>query len=206
MNPGTRKTYFVKYWPAACAAKGWRKGDNEQRRAVVLACMRLVRGPLVTTSDPRFRADETTALFCYLDHLAHPADIDKAARWVDCQADYKAFNRARQADYHEHATYGARGSKRLRKQRFGGAASATGEPLEKFDPKEIRKRHMTMANRHAAKRRKERKAAAASEPRVNSVNTNVNSAILVDRAGVAYLPGAAPAMAGVGAEEDENPS
>jgi hypothetical protein len=163
MSPATRAKYFSQYWPAACAAKGWRAGDQDKRRQVTLECMRLVRGLAVTTSDTRFGPDEITALFCYLDHLAHPADLDRAARWVDCQTDYRAFNRARQADYHEAATYGGAGSKRLRKQRFGGAQSAAGEPLEKFDPEKIRKRHLTMATRHQAKERKAREAAAGQD-------------------------------------------
>lgn len=160
MTANERSNYFGLYWPKACAAKGWVPNDGERRRAVVLECMRQVRGPLVTTSDPAFGRDETTALFCYLDHLAHPGDLDRSARWLDCCKDYRAFNRARQADWYEEKAYGAKGSKKLRKDRFAGAQSAQGEPLEEFNPRAINARFITMASRAQKKARIARKNAA----------------------------------------------
>jgi hypothetical protein len=162
MSPATRKTYFA-LWIAACKAKGWDSKSDALRRAEVLECMTLVRGPRVTTSDPAFGSDETTALFCYLEFLAHPDSLDHAARWVDCQKDYHAFNRARQADWHEEKAYGKRGSSKLRKYRFAGQQSAAGEPLEQFDPEQIRKRHLTMASRHQRKQRAARECAAGRD-------------------------------------------
>lgn len=150
MSPATRTRYFS-LWGKACAVKGWPAKDNARRRAVTLECMALVRGPAVTTSDPEFGPNEVTALFTYLEFLAHPSDLLRSARWVDCQEDYVAFNRARQADWHEEKTYGRQGSGKLAKNRFGGAKTAEGEPLEPFNPKAIYKRHLTMATRHQAK-------------------------------------------------------
>lgn len=157
MTPGERVHYFVTLWPAACSVKRWNHRDEAKRRTVTAECMRLVRGPQ-TNSTTALGRDEVTALFCYLDFLAHPADLVRSARWADCQTDYHAYNRARQADWHESKAYGEGGSKRLRKQRFAGSNTAQGEPLEPFDPAAIRKRHLTMATRHQAKQRKERAA------------------------------------------------
>jgi hypothetical protein len=113
--------------------------------------MSLVRGPRCTTSDPRFGADETTALFTYLIFLADQSSLEKAARWADCHEDYRAFNRAKNADWHERETYGAAGARKLQRDRFGCRHTAAGEPLDAFDPEEIRKRHITMAARHRAR-------------------------------------------------------
>lgn len=154
MTPQARAHYHGRLWPAVCQVKGWRVGDEVRRRDVVLQCMQAVRGPLVTSSHPDFGDDETTALFCYLEHLAAPADLMKSARWVDCQKDYRAFNRAKQADYYQRKTYGRGGSK-LTRDRFKGAASAQGEPLEEFDPAEARKRFFTMKSRYRQKAKKQ---------------------------------------------------
>lgn len=151
MTPQARAHYHGRLWPAACQAKGWRVGDEVRRRDVVLECMQKVRGPLVTSSHPNFGDDETTALFCYLEHLAAPDDLAKSARWLDCQKDYRAYNRARQADWHQEKTYG-RGGRKLVRDRFKGQASAQGEPLEEFDPAAARKRHLTMVTRHRRKK------------------------------------------------------
>lgn len=164
MSPGARKTYF-RLWNAACAVKGWNAGDDDLRRAVVIECMEKVRGPLVTTSSPDFGPDETTALFVYLDHLAHPSDMLKSAAWVDCQTDYHAYNRARQADWHETKVYGKAGSSKLRKDRFNGQRRAAGEPLDRLDPEAIRKRHLTMVTRHEQKGYRRRKPQANDEVR-----------------------------------------
>ena len=147
MSPSARKTYF-RLWNAACAVKGWNSGDDDLRRAVVIKCMEKVRGPLVTTSSPDFGADETTALFVYLDHLAHPSDLLKAAAWVDCMTDYRAYNRARQADWHEGQAYGPQGSSKLRRNRFAGQKKAAGEALDPLDPTAIQKRFLTMRTRN----------------------------------------------------------
>lgn len=154
MTPGQRSSYFLA-WADVCAAQGWAAKDNAKRQEVTARCMAAVRGPAVaSTSD--LGEDEITALFCYLRYLkTGDADLDSAARWVDCQQDYKAFARARQADWHEERAYGhSKKPNKLVRERFAGAKSAEGEPLEKFDPAAIKKRHLTMANRHQAKARK----------------------------------------------------
>jgi hypothetical protein len=124
--------------------------------------MAAVRGP-DTDSTTALGDDEVTALFTYLLHLADPASLDKSARWVTCQEDYRTFNRARQADWHERAVYGNRPN-RLDRQRFAGATSAAGGPLETLSADEVRKRHLTMATRHRQKRRQPRSAIAAAVP------------------------------------------
>jgi hypothetical protein len=150
MTPSTRTRYFS-LWTKACAVKGWSAKDNTLRRDTTLKCMAAVGGPEATTSCPLFGPDEVTALFTYLEFLARPSDLLRSARWVDCQQDYRAFNRARQADWHETKTYGHHGSGKLARNRFGGAKTAEGEALEPFNPKAIYKCHLTMATRHQAK-------------------------------------------------------
>jgi len=111
----------------------------------------LIGGPK-TDSTTDLGPDEITALFCYLAHLGDAASLDKSARWATCQENYRTFNRARQADWHEVKLYG-KGRNKLDRQRFGGKTSAAGDPLESLDPDEVRKRHMTLANRHARRKR-----------------------------------------------------
>lgn len=147
MTPGQRVHYHKVLWPAACLANEWFVGDVEKRREVVLDCMRQVRGPLVTTSDPAFGSDEVTALFCYLEHLGDAASLDKSARWDTCKADYRTYNRARQADWHERKLYGPKANK-LDRDRFAGEKTASGGPLDNLDPEAVRKRHLTFASRH----------------------------------------------------------
>jgi len=149
LNDVQRKIYFGQLWPAACQAKGWRVKDDVRRQHTTAECMRMVKAP-ITDSTTALGPDQVTALFCYLDHLVHPGDLIRAAKWVDCQTDYRAYNRARQADWHQRKAYG-RGGRKLTQNRFGGAATAEGEPFEKFDPAAIRKRHLTMASRHRRK-------------------------------------------------------
>ena len=155
MTPPTRTKYFRDLWPAACRAQGWTIKDDARRNATTLTFMEEVSGPQ-TDSTTELGPDEVTALFCYLEFLAHPDSLDHSARWLDCKTDYKAYNRARQADWHEVKTYGAAGSKKLARDRFNGECSAKGEPLDKFDPEAIRKRHLTMATRHQKKQRDEK--------------------------------------------------
>jgi hypothetical protein len=147
MTPGERVHYHKTLWPAACRVNGWPVSDAEKRREVVLVCMQQVRGPLVTTSDPRFGRDEVTALFCFLEHLAAPDELDKSLRWDTCRQDYRTYNRARQADWHERKLYG-RVPNKLDRDRFAGATSASGKPIDDLDPEQVRKRHMTFARRH----------------------------------------------------------
>lgn len=161
MTPAERVTYFRDFWPAACVASGWKKSDDARRRQVALACMSAVGGPSVTTSDPAFGRDEVTALFCYLDFLAHPGDFDRSARWADCQEDYRAYNRAKQADWYERKAYGPKGAGKLARDRFAGARSARGDALDHFDPVAINKRFVTMASRAQKKERAMRHAAPA---------------------------------------------
>lgn len=151
MNAAQRKPYFA-LWSAACTAQGWRSADNAKRQETTVRCMADIKGPAVSSSND-LGEDEITALFCYLKYLATgDADLDAAARWIDCKQDYKAFARARQADWHEKSLYGTKPNK-LARDRFAGAKSAVGEPLEKFDPKAIKQRHMTLAARHQKKAR-----------------------------------------------------
>lgn len=150
MNQETRTRYFA-FWIAACKAKGWDAKDQDLRRGQVMFCMDQVGGPMVTTSDPAFERDETTALLVYLNHLAHPDDLVKAAAWVDCMKDYRAFNRARQADWHEAQAYGTQGSGKLRRNRFNGQKNAAGDTFDPLDPKAIEQRFLTM--RRANERR-----------------------------------------------------
>jgi hypothetical protein len=162
MTPGQRSSYFL-LWADACAAQGWSAKDNAKRQQATVDCMRAVRGP-ATSSTSDLGQDEITALFCYLTYLkTGEADLDAAARWVDCQQDYKAYSRARHADWHEQKLYGKTGKpNKLDRNRFAGAKSATGEPLDKFDPKAIHQRHLTMASRHQKKARTQGQAGPAT--------------------------------------------
>lgn len=167
MNPSQRKSYFLA-WADVCRVQGWPAKDNAKRQQVTVDCMVAVRGPAVISTS-ELAEDEITALFCYLRYLVTgDADLVAAARWVDCQQDYKAFARARNADWHEERLYG-KGKNKLDRDRFGGATSAQGEPLEAFDPEAIRKRHITMASRHQKKaRQKGLPKPAAASPAVNA--------------------------------------
>ena len=147
MDDVERAKYHGQWWPEACQTQRWRVKDEDRRRHVALECMRLVRGPMVTTSHPDWGHDETTALHTYLRILADPSLVN-SQRWLDCQKDYVAFNRARQADWHERKAYGRKGSGKLARNRFAGAKSAQGEPQEEFDPQAARKRHISMAYRN----------------------------------------------------------
>lgn len=158
MTPKTRVFFFAEVWPQVCASQGWPENDRAKRHEVVATCMRLVRGPQVESLND-LGPDEVTALFCYCEFLA-TGTLEASQRWVDCQRDYHAYNRARQADWHEHAMYGTNKNK-LDRQRFAGASSAVGEPQEEFDPQEIRKRHLTMASRHQAKQRRDARTTTA---------------------------------------------
>jgi hypothetical protein len=162
MTSAARTRYF-RLWTNACAAAGWNPKDETRRRAVTSECMRAVRGPAIASSTD-LGEDEITALFLYLEFLAAgDADLELSARWLDCRTDYKAYSRARQADWHETQTYG-RGQNKLDKNRFAGEVSAAGGPLDKFNPEAIRKRHLTMASRHAAKKKREKETAAPKAP------------------------------------------
>ncbi len=158
MSPKTRVFFFKAVWPQVCAQQGWRKSDDTKRHEVVATCMRLVRGPVVESMND-LGPDEVTALFTYCEFLADES-LAASERWLDCQQDYHAFNRARQADWHERSMYGTNKNK-LDRQRFAGAASAVGAPQETFDPEAIRQRHLTMASRHQAKQRRDAKTAKA---------------------------------------------
>jgi hypothetical protein len=153
MNETQRRVYFGQLWPLACKAQKWDRRDELKRKAVTQECMRLIRGPGVN-SVTLLNEDAITALFCYLLHLGSPASLDLSARWVDCQQDYKAFNRAHQADWLEGKLYGRGRKNKLQRDRFAGATSAAGEPLDEFDPEAIRKRHLTMATRYRAREMK----------------------------------------------------
>ena len=146
MSPEARNTYFGRVWPAVCRVKRWAVKDDARRRAFTAEAMEFMRCP-PTDSLSGLGPDETTALFVYARHVAAPDDFNAAALALECQRDYRTFNRARTADWHERKLYG-RGKNKLNRQRFGGATSAAGGPLDSLDPDEVRKRHMTMASRH----------------------------------------------------------
>ena len=167
MTPAARSHYFIELWPAAALANEWDVKDDARRRRVTLDCMKAVKGP-ETDSVSKMGEDEITALFTYLRHLADPASLDKSARWVTCQEDYKTFARAKQADWHERALYG-KGKNKLNQNRFKGETSASGGPLDTLDAEEVRKRHLTTASRHQAKMRKEKRdqRAAVKEPAID---------------------------------------
>lgn len=168
MSPTTRTRYFA-LWSKACRQLGWDSKDQDLRRSTVLDCMSHVGGPAVTTSDTAFGSDETTALFVFLDHLAHPSDLEKSAAWVDCRTDYRAYNRARQADWHESKAYGHSGSSRLRKYRFNGQERAAGETFAPLDPDAIQKRYLTMRLRNERRtgyQRRDRNQSQSIQPAV----------------------------------------
>jgi hypothetical protein len=167
MTPATRTRYFS-LWSKACVAKSWDSKDDDLRRDQVLFCMSEVRGPMVTTSSPAFGPNEITALFVYLDHIAHPDSLEKAAAWVDCMTDYRAYNKARQADWHEGQAYGRQGSGKLRRDRFAGQQKAAGETFEQLDPDAIGKRLMTMRARNARRTGYHSKPSPAFTPTVTA--------------------------------------
>jgi hypothetical protein len=171
MNVAQRKIYFATLWPAACRVNGWNRNDNIKRIAVLNDCMRAIGAPAVESSS-ELGPDEVTALFTYLKFLANQASLELSARWLDCQEDYEAFNRARQADWHESETYG-RGKNKLDRNRFAGATSAQGEALDSFDPEAIRKRHLTMANRHKKKLQREGRETALPQDNPQLVASSV---------------------------------
>ena len=144
MTKAARIRYHATEWPAACAKQGWSPNDATRRRNVVLDCMFSVKGPPITTSHADFGPAEITALFCYLRHLADPDNITLKLRWDQCQANYTAFNDARQADYWEARAYGGHRPRRLH-NRFSKKPTAQGDPAEDApDPKTTRDRLMTM--------------------------------------------------------------
>lgn len=155
MTTNARIRYHKIEWPAACEKQGWSPNDTKRRQNVALDCMFLVKGPPVTTSDEKFQAAETTALFVYLRHLADPDNITLKLRWDQCMADYIAFNEARQADYWQHVAYGSRGGGRWARQRFAGKRTAQGDPAEDApDATETHQRLTTMRARAQGRARK----------------------------------------------------
>ena len=166
MNARQRSSYFLA-WAHVCEAQGWNSKDNSKRQGTTAACMAAIGGPTVSSTS-ELAEDEITALFCFLQHLADPASLDKSARWDTCRQDYKTFARARNADWHEEQLYG-RGKNKLDRNRFKGEASASRGPLEELDPEEVRKRHLTMASRHQrAARKKGLPKPKADSPSVNA--------------------------------------
>jgi len=157
-----RSVYFGTLWPAAAHANEWDVKDERQRKTVTRQCMAEIGGP-ATDSTTALGPDEVTALFVYLAHLGDYASLDKSAEWDRCKQDYQTYNRAKQADWHERALYGP-GKNKLDRQRFGGATSASGGPLDSLDAGEVRRRHLTVASRHQKKQRREKGQNLASTP------------------------------------------
>ena len=156
MTPKERAAYFAHLWPEACYANEWEPKDEARRRATTVECMAMIRGPRVDSTS-KLGPDEITALFVYLRHLGDPSSLEKSADWVSCQEDYKTFNRARQADWHERELYGT-GKNKFDRNRFAGAATAAGSPLGTLDRKKTSHRHLTFAHRHQKKLRADKKA------------------------------------------------
>lgn len=148
MTPAARVTYHKTLWPAACLAQGWDARDDAHRRDVALLVMHEVRGPAVTTSSPEFGPAETTALFVYLHLQAHPNDLVAMEEWLKCKDDYRTYNKARQADWHERQAYGQQGSGKLQRNRFAGEKDAQRGPLEDLDRKTVDQRLLTMRRRN----------------------------------------------------------
>jgi hypothetical protein len=200
MTPGQRSSYFL-LWADVCAAQKWNAKDRAKRNEVTARCMSEVGGP-ATDSTTELGEAEITALFCFLTYLkTGDADLDAAARWVDCKQDYKAFSLARQADWHEEKLYGKTSKpNKLDRNRFKGAKTAVGEPLEKFDPAEIKKRHLTLASRHQKKARK----LGLPKPKAGSPSVNAPAPAAPAPAEHVQIPAnrtSAPAMPAIVAQE-----
>lgn len=71
MNLDQRNLYFGRLWPEACAAQGWKRSDQMQRKRVTFAAT----GEESTTD---LDEDQITLLFIKLRWLADPANFDKA--------------------------------------------------------------------------------------------------------------------------------
>jgi hypothetical protein len=125
MNARTRTAYFA-LWTRVCHVQGWERMGRaeleERRRSLTAEVMQQV-GAAPTESTTRLGSAEITALFTCLQHLADPDNLTKAKLWTDCQADYIAFNKSRQADWHERRAY-PRGGGKLDRQRFAGRDAA----------------------------------------------------------------------------------
>jgi hypothetical protein len=143
--------YRIKFhrdlWPAVCRGQGWNVSDSTRRRDLRSLCWSSIGEPDLADSMPQSDA-QATALFTLCAHLAEPDNLTLSLRWANCQANYRAFNAAIQADWWEHRAYGARGSSRLRKQRFHNRPTALGSPAEPApNPTATRQRLLTMRSR-----------------------------------------------------------
>lgn len=154
MNRAQLIRYQAELWPAACAGQGWDVRDETLRRDVRRDCLEAI-GVSASRADDIHCLDsaEITALFVFLDHLANPNHIGKLQTWTDCQADFRAFNVSRQADYWQRRG-GFKGRGKLVRNRFARRDTAVPKPFQDdaLDAKEAEDRLMTM---RARTRRKE---------------------------------------------------
>jgi len=165
MNKFQRRTYFTALWPRACKAQGWKVNDNDVRREVTLYATGKESTTALTQAD-------VTALFCYLKHKGNPHDVQAELDWHRCSENPEAFNAERQGQYWERRAYGAKGSQKLRRQRFGGRVSGVGDtpgliPATELDAKQYR---LTMRNR--AKRKSDQLSVTSDQKSNLSISSN----------------------------------
>lgn len=114
-----RVRFQADFWPAVCAAQGWDPRDEIRRRDLRARCWEEIgipeRGDAMPANDA-----EATALFTLCRHLAEPDNINLALRWDQCRPDFRAFNKARQADFLAPPT----------RRIYRGRQSAAGSPLD----------------------------------------------------------------------------
>jgi hypothetical protein len=150
MNKNQLITYQAELWPAVCAAQGWDLADKEQRRATRAHVWEAIgeeeRGDAVPHDEAAI-----TALFTYLRHLAEPNNITLAMAWDDCRANYRAYNKTRQADHWQRRAYGRTGGKKLWRNRFAGRRKGQQQPDDALTEEEADQRLMTMRARAKAK-------------------------------------------------------
>jgi hypothetical protein len=143
MNESQRIHYQAELWPAVCAAQGWDARDKELRRHKRAECWDAIGVPEMDDSMPWDNAS-TTALFTLLRHLANPNNINLVMAWDDCRANYKAFNAAKWADFHQRRAFGQNGGQRVVRNRFAGRDKGVQQPDEPLTEKEAGDRLMTM--------------------------------------------------------------
>lgn len=140
MNKSQLFLYQTELWPAASAAQGWDARDKHLRRDIRRDCFEFI-GVAASLADAvsAYNNAQVTALFTFLDHLAHPDHIGKMQTWEDCKADYEAFNASKQADYWQRrGGTGQQGKwvkNRFAKRRTAVAKPFTDEPLTAHEAK-----------------------------------------------------------------------
>lgn len=165
MKPAQRSLYFH-LWSTAAIAQGWSPKDDLRRRQTTVDCMAAIHREILperagVDSTSALMDAEVTALFVLLTHLGAPADPVASARWLECQADYRDFNLARNADWFQ-AQAGYRGKSRITRDRFSGRTKAEAEGFsEQLRGEALRQRVVTMSCRARRVTAKARADAAA---------------------------------------------